>query len=217
MTDAKACSMQMAKQGGTPAGEKPGLAEPTTPAGMGAAGRKAGWRQVLRIAGTLPSLLAGVVLFLLMVMTFLDVVLRSTINDPIESATELTRLALAVIVFSSLPAVSYKGEHIVVDLLESRMGAGFRRVLDLVVNLACGLALLWPARRVWQLAERAREYGDVTEYLNIPQFWIAWFIAIMTFATALAFMARGIVLFIRPGAIGPYRSPDNPAYTPPSD
>jgi len=184
---------------------------------MGAAGRKAWWRRFLHAAGNVPSLLAGMVLFFLMVMTFLDVLLRSTINNPIESATELTRLALAIIVFSSLPAVSYKGEHIVVDLLEGYMGPWLRRILDLLVNVVSGVALLWPAMRVWQLAERTREYGDVTEYLNIPQFYIAWFIAVMTFATALAFIARGIVLFIDPDAIGPYRSPDNPAYAPPED
>jgi len=188
----------------------------TTPAMLGAAGHLAGWR-VLRFLGNAPSRLAGVVLFALMVMTFFDVVLRSTINNPIESATELTRLALAIIVFASLPAVSFKGEHIIVDLMEGFMGAWLKRVLDLVINVACGVVLFWPALRVWQLAARAREYGDVTEYLHIPQFYISYFIAIMTFASALAFIARGLVLFFRPQWIHPYRSPDNPAYSPPED
>lgn len=217
MTDGRACSMTTTRRRAASTEAAPARAARTIPAGMGAAGRKAWWRRFLHAAGNVPSLLAGMVLFFLMVMTFLDVLLRSTINNPIESATELTRLALAVIVFSSLPAVSYKGEHIVVDLLEGYMGPWLRRILDLLVNVVSGVALLWPAMRVWQLAERTREYGDVTEYLNIPQFYIALFIAVMTFATALAFIARGIVLFIDPDAIGPYRSPDNPAYTPPED
>ncbi len=217
MTDGRACSMATTRRDAASAGAASPRVAKTIPAGMGAADRTVWWRRFLHAAGNAPSLLAGMVLFLLMVMTFLDVLLRSTINNPIESATELTRLALAVIVFSSLPAVSYKGEHIVVDLLEGYMGLWLRRILDLLVNIVSGLALLWPAIRVWQLAERTREYGDVTEYLNIPQFYIAWFIAVMTFATAFAFIARGIVLFIDPNAIGPYRSPDNPAYTPPED
>ena len=150
-------------------------------------------------------------------MTFFDVLLRSTIDNPIESATELTRLALAIIVFASLPAVSYKGEHIIVDLMEGVMGPRIRRVLDLLVNAACGILLLWPAWRVWQLAMRARAYGDMTEYLHIPQVYISVFIAVMTFVAAAAFAARGLVLFFRPGLIHPYRSPDNPAYAPDGD
>ncbi len=217
MTGGKACSMTTTRRDAGSAGAASPRVTGTIPAGMGAADRTVWWRRFLHAAGNVPSLLAGMVLFLLMVMTFLDVLLRSTVNNPIESATELTRLALAIIVFSSLPAVSYKGEHIVVDLLEGYMGLRLRRILDLLINVVSGIALLWPAARVWQLAERTREYGDVTEYLNIPQFYIAWFIAVMTFATALAFIARGIVLFVDPDAIGPYRSPDNPAYSPPED
>ena len=42
----------------------------------------------------------------MMIMTFFDVVLRSTVNTPIEAATELTRILMAIVVFSALPVVS---------------------------------------------------------------------------------------------------------------
>ncbi len=143
--------------------------------------------------GRLPSFLAAATLFALMVMTFFDVMLRSVFNNPIESATELTRLFMAIIVFSSLPVISWKGEHIVVDLLDSWFGEAASRIRDGLVNLASGAALVWPALRVWQLAGRARQYGDVTEYLQIPQFYIAYFIAVATFVTAALLLVRGLV------------------------
>ena len=59
--------------------------------------------------------------------------------------------------------------------------------------------------RVWALAERAKNYGDVTEYLNIPQFYIAYFIAFMTFATALALLARGLAFLFAPHMV--YQKP----------
>ena len=43
-----------------------------------------------------PTYLSAVILFVLMVMTFADVILRSAFNNPIESATELTRLFMAI-------------------------------------------------------------------------------------------------------------------------
>ena len=153
----------------------------------------------------LPSLLAAAVLFALMVMTFFDVILRSTINDPIESATELTRLFMGIMVFAALPVISWRGEHIVVDLFDPLFGEKTARLRDAMINLACGAMLFWPAQRVWVLADRARSYGDVTEYLNIPQFYIAYFIALSTFVTALALLARGLMFLLAPQLV--YRKP----------
>ena len=153
----------------------------------------------------LPSLLAAAVLFALMTMTFFDVILRSVLNDPIESATELTRLFMGIMVFASLPVISWRGEHIVVDLFDPMFGEKAARFRDALINLVCGAMLFWPAQRVWVLAERARSYGDVTEYLNIPQFYIAYFIAVSTFVTALALLARGLAFMFAPHLV--YRKP----------
>jgi TRAP-type transport system small permease protein len=149
----------------------------------------------------LPSWLAAVMLFLLMTMTFLDVLLRSTINNPIESATEMTRFFMAIIVFASLPMVSWTGKHIVVDLMDPLFSRKLARARDVSIDLFCGVILFWPAIRVWQLAERARSFGDVTEYLGFPQFVIGWFIAAFTFLTAGVFVARGLTRIFAPERI----------------
>ena len=145
-----------------------------------------------------PVLLAVTALFAMMVMTFFDVVLRSTINTPIEAATELTRILMAIVVFSALPVVSGRAGHISVDVLDWVFTRGAARWRDVVINLATGAMLWWPAERVTVLAERARSYGDVTEYLGIPQFYIGWFIAVFTFVTAIVLILRGLVLAFAP-------------------
>ena len=170
-------------------------------------------KRLISWVGRLPSLLAAATLFTLMVMTFMDVMLRSIINNPIESATELTRLFMAIIVFASLPVISWRGGHIVVDLLDSKFGEVASLLRDSVVNLVCGAALLWPAVRVWQLAERARQYGDVTEYLRIPQFYIAYFIAVATFVTALLLLARGVLMLIAPKVLQRMDHPPEPDHS----
>lgn len=149
----------------------------------------------------LPTWLASASLFALMMMTFFDVLMRSIFNNPIESATELTRLLMAIIVFSSLPIVSWKGKNIVVDLLDPLFSRRLALIRDITIDLVCGIVLLWPAKRVLDLAERARSYGDVTEYLNMPQHYIAWYIAFFTFATALTFIARGLARIFVPSKV----------------
>ncbi|MCZ4271780.1 TRAP transporter small permease [Maritalea porphyrae] len=153
----------------------------------------------IRRLSQLPLLVASLVLFLLMAMTFADVILRSTFNAPIEAATELTRMFMAIIVFLIMPIISGTQEHIVVDLADPLFTNKWAiRIRDTIVNLSCGAMLLWPARQVVVLAERARDYGDVTEYLAIPQFYIGWFIAIMTFVSAFVLLARGLITLFAP-------------------
>ena len=157
--------------------------------------------RIARLVAVVPTALAILALFTMMVMTFTDVVLRSALNMPIEAATELTRILMAVIVFSVLPVISAQNGHIAVDLMDGYFSRRLARWRDAVICLVCGGMLWWPAERVVVLAERARSYGDVTEYLEIPQFYIAWFIAILTYVTMASLLVRAIILMAEPSAL----------------
>lgn len=154
-----------------------------------------------------PVLVASGALTILMVMTFCDVVLRSVWNAPIEAATELTRILLAVTVFSVLPIVSARGEHISVDLTDGLFDRlGIARLRDGLMQILCGVLLIWPLQRVWVLAERARDFGDVTEYLGIPQFYVGWFIAFAVACAILAMLFSGVITLIYGGAAAQART-----------
>ncbi|MBC6442347.1 MAG: TRAP transporter small permease [Rhodobacteraceae bacterium] len=158
---------------------------------------------ILRTVSWFPLAGASVVLFFLMTMTFMDVLLRSAFNSPIAASTELTRFSMAIIVFSSLPVLSGRGGHIRVDLLDGLIRRlGLDRIWTALISILCGVILWWPANRIIDLAERSRSYGDLTEYLEIPIFYIGWFIAIMTFVTMVVLIVRGVVLLIFPALWG---------------
>ena len=155
--------------------------------------------QLLKALSHLPMIVASVALFALMCLTFADVLMRSIFNAPIEAATELIRIGIALIVFAALPVLSARNGHIAVDLLDG-VFRKFRleRVRDAVVALVCA-AMLWkPAGRIIDLADRAKSYGDVTEYLQIPTFYLAYFIAAMTYLTALALFGRALLHIFAP-------------------
>lgn len=154
---------------------------------------------VLNHSRTLLVGVSSVALFSLMIMTFADVVLRSVFNAPIQAATELTRIFMAIIVFSVIPILSGRGEHITVDLLDGFLRR-FRllRASDAIVTLGCGVMLWWPAQKVVVLAKRAHSYGDLTEYLGIPVFYVSWFVAIMIYVTMVVLILRGIAIAFAP-------------------
>ncbi len=158
--------------------------------------------QLVRRASVLPVIVASTALFILMLMTFCDVILRSVFNSPIEAATELTRILMAVLVFSVLPIISVTNGHIAVDLTDGIFHRlRLSRVRDGLIHLFSGVMLYWPVQRVWVLAERARDYGDVTEYLSVPTFLVGWFIALSVAVTALAMIVTGLLHLFSPDTL----------------
>lgn len=157
--------------------------------------------RLARTLGFVPALTASAALFALMLMTFADVVMRSALDAPLPWATEMTRILMAVAIFAAMPAVSASGRHIAVDLTDPLFGPWATRIRELLVNLGCGALLLWPAERALVLAERSLSYGDVTEYLRIPQYWPELFIALACYASAAALIARGFLALLAPRAL----------------
>ncbi len=161
----------------------------------------AGPARVGRILMMLPSWLSATTLFALMVMTFADVILRSAFNAPLAAGTELTKIFMAVIVFSALPLVTWRGEGIVVDLLDPFFSRTMARIRDVSIDMVCGILLFWPALRIWDFVERTRSYGDTTEFLQIPVYPVVAMIAVSTFVTAIVLVLRALVGIFRPKMI----------------
>jgi TRAP-type C4-dicarboxylate transport system permease small subunit len=146
-----------------------------------------------------PIWLACASLFLLMVMTFSDVILRSSFDAPIEAATELTRIFVAVMVFAVMPHISVSDGHIAVDLTDGVFERlRLSRLRNGVILILSGVMLSWPVSQVWTLAERTRGYGDVTEYLRMPQYLTMYLIGAGITLAATAMVIAGVLTLIAP-------------------
>lgn len=158
--------------------------------------------RLLRLVNAVPVALACLALFTMMVMTFCDVILRSTFDAPIQAATEMTRILMAVVVFSVMPMISARGSHIVVDLADPVFDQlRLARLRDGLVQMLAGVMLFWPVGQMWRLALRAQDRGDVTEYLGIPQYLTAGFITIFTGFAAVALIVSGLLALLAPRAL----------------
>ncbi len=155
--------------------------------------------RVLRLANSVPVALACTALFIMMVMTFCDVFLRSTFNAPIQAATEMTRILMGIVVFSVMPMISARGGHIVVDLADPVFDRlRLTRLRNGLVQMLAGAMLYWPVTQMWRLTLRAQDRGDVTEYLAIPQYLTAGFITIFTGLAAVALIVSGLLALVAP-------------------
>lgn len=163
-------------------------ASPTRTPGSGDPGGVAGvlaWG--LRLA-------ASLLLLVMMIVTFVDVVGRYVFNAPLAGAYELTEVLLALVVFIGLPIVTFRREHVTVDLVTSRLPSVLRRGLGVFAGVVMLLVLAVLAWRLGLLAIDFTEYGDTTVNLKIPLGPVA---AVMAVLAAVSALAALLVLFRR--------------------
>lgn len=120
-----------------------------------------------KLLETLCGLLAGIALFAIMVLTFLDVGGRKLLDNSITGSLELTELLMVVVIFGALPLVSERGEHVVFDSLDAVLPKVVRKIQHALVHLLCGAALLALGWLMWQTGTDFLQSGETTAQLQI--------------------------------------------------
>ena len=141
---------------------------------------------------TVCSLIAGIALFAIMVLTFFDVTGRKLLDNSITGSLELTELFMVVVIFGALPLVSRKGEHVVFDSLDGCWPKGFVKFQKALVNLLCSVALLALGWLMLSTGIDFASFGETTALLKISK---APFIMGMGFMCALAGIVHLILVF----------------------
>ena len=101
------------------------------------------------------ELIAAVTLFLLMALTCADVFGRYFLDNAVDGATELTEMGIAILVFAEMPVVTWRGGHVVVDILDKVMGSKLIKILGLVSAFLMSTSLYFLAVRIYELAARS--------------------------------------------------------------
>ena len=143
---------------------------------------------------------ASVILFVLMLVTFADVVARYLFNFPLRGAFEITELMLLVLIFAGLPLVSRADEHVTMDFIDHMLPEPVLRALERVVHALCAGVLFFLAWLIWLKAGKIAAYGDTTDVLRIA---VAPFVYFMTAMIALTGVVHLFKIFILPQRRGP--------------
>ncbi|MGE0799606.1 MAG: TRAP transporter small permease [Lautropia sp.] len=151
--------------------------------------RRTAGQRLAHVCDVVLATIAGSLLFAMMVLTFVDVVMRYFFNAPIRGGFEITEVMMAVLIFAGLPLVSRGHQHVTIDVLDGFFPAGWRRGFHVVVHLVCALALVGMA---WLLARKAASFaaaGDVTQTLKFAIAPFVYLMAALTLATAVVHLA----------------------------
>ncbi|WP_428099165.1 TRAP transporter small permease [Candidatus Rariloculus sp.] len=116
-------------------------------------------------------IIATVSLLFMMLVTIVDVTMRSALNELVLGTVELVQLALVATVFLALPETLLRGEHITVDVIDHALSHTALRRLRRTAALA---TLLLAAVLAWRAIPPALDtitIGDLTTDLGISLFW----------------------------------------------
>lgn len=149
----------------------------------------------------IPSRLLGIVacaaLFMMMLLTFVDVSGRYLFASPLPAAYEMIAFMMPCIIFCALPTVHLKQGHVTIDLLDHVMPSTVRRIQHFLVHLIATAAMAFIA---WRLAARSYDhyrFEEVTDELYLP-LWL--------FSAAIALLsAVGAVTLLMVSLTGPQR------------
>lgn len=133
---------------------------------------------------------ASALLFMMMLLTFADVVARYLLNRPIRGAFEITELTLLVLIFAGLPLVSHADEHVTMDFIDRLLPPSARRVLVRLVHAACAALMFFLTWQVWLKAGKIAGYGDTTDVLRITVGPFVYFMAMMIALTGLVHLYK---------------------------
>jgi len=125
--------------------------------------------------------LAASALIILMMVTVADVFLRYLFNSPIRGSYDMVDTMLLIFVFNGMAAAFFGRRNIVIDLLDSAVGA---RMTAVLIRIADVLSVLCLGLIMWAMlvpAMQAYAYGDVKMELRLP-IYVLWVIALVSLA-----------------------------------
>jgi TRAP-type transport system small permease protein len=145
---------------------------------------------------------ASAILFVLMLITFVDVVARYLFNFPLRGAFEISELLLLVLIFAGLPLVSHADEHVTMDFIDHMLPEPVLRALERVVHALCAVVLFFLAWLIWLKAGKIAAYGDTTDVLRILVAPFVYFMTAMIGLTGFVHLFKIVYLPPRRGPTG---------------
>ena len=145
---------------------------------------------LLRIA----EIVTAVLLFVMMMLTFADVVGRYVFTAPIFGAAEMIQFLLAMTIFGGLCLVNARDEHITVELFEIQLDRWMQPALRRVIIQLFSVGMMAViAYQLYQFALDAERIGRKTVVLEWPFAAVAFTVAGLS-VVSLIMQVLGLML-----------------------
>ena len=115
-----------------------------------------------------PYVLSGTLFLIAVVLNIVNVIGRYVFGMPVFWAEEALTFTVIWIVFLVVGTITYRGAHLNMDLLYSRMPAGLQLVVRIAIALALIVCAVYTAMQSWAVVKLHYMTSGVTAGTNIP-------------------------------------------------
>ncbi len=137
--------------------------------------------------------LSSIILVAMMLLTFVDVIGRYLLNQPIFGANEMISSLLAVLIFSGLGIANARDDHIVVELLDHRVRRLSPRVYEVIIQSFSVFVMSLIAYVLMDMAIESFHQKTLTFVLEIPLAYIAGSVSVLAILSVIS-QVMGIYL-----------------------
>lgn len=156
-----------------------------------------GLDKAFKKVSTVSVYFGAVMLFLIVLLIFVDVIMRYVINSPIPGQQELAELGTVVVVYFGLPFATRMRRHVRVETIPGKFSLRARSILYGILDILCCAFLAMCAVKVFQQAGKlALTPGNATLILRIPNFYIYYIASVGAIISAVEFLLDAIRYFI---------------------
>jgi TRAP-type transport system small permease protein len=142
--------------------------------------------------GRILSAVAGAMIFVMMVVTTIDVVGRDFFNLPLFGAFEMTEILMGLVIFAGMPLTTAAREHITVNFLESVLSPRVRCIQAALGDVLCASVAAVMAWRVHVRGLDLIAARETTMLLGVGRGYIAIAMGVLMAAAALVFIYNAI-------------------------
>jgi TRAP-type C4-dicarboxylate transport system permease small subunit len=156
-------------------------------------------RAVLAVIIRAAEILTAMLLFIMMSLTFADVLARYVFTAPIFGAAEMVQFLLAMTIFGGLCLINARDEHITVDMFDVQLDRWIPTIRRIVVQLFSVGVMAIIAFQLFRFALDAQEIGSRTVVLEWPFALVAFTVAGLSVVSLIA-QILGLMLPRQPHA-----------------
>lgn len=148
------------------------------------------------------SVLAGIALLIMMVLTFVDVIGRYGFNSSIFGTAEMIEFLMVVVIFAGIAFITAGDQHIKVEIFEpwiKRRAPNVQRWAVLVFSMAMYAFISW---ELLQHALTDFSSGKRTAVLDWPQWLMAGAAALFSIVGVMLFLVAIVATRGHPSRLG---------------
>lgn len=133
------------------------------------------------------NIVVAISMFGLMAVTFADVLGRYLFSSPVPGSVDIIQMIMGVLIFSALPLVSLRQEHITVDLLQGIFTRRGEWIRDIIVAVISAGVLGFISVRMFDSASAMWADNQLGFFLDVPIAPVVYFMSALS-ALALVLM-----------------------------